>query len=330
MGAVGPDGRVRATGRATMAPYRQRVEGCVDGQDWAAPDAPASPGPTLPAPAGPAPVAPAGRPVRLPVPLRPMTASDLLDGSFAVIKARPRTVFAIAAAVLVPFHLVAAFLQRDLAAGVSLTSGLARTNSSASAGTLGLSYLALAVLSLAPFFLGGALARLVTTWYVGGDLSAGDALRATARRAPALVGAFALLLPLKILGGMVMCVGAIPVVTLFVVTAPAITVEGLGPIAGAQRSWRLVSRRFWPSLLLIVLATVAASVLGSIFGGIPQQLVGLLPAPFDWLAKGVVAALVALVVDTALASVAVLLYVDLRIRTEGLDLELGAADAIAR
>ncbi len=41
-----------------------------------------------------------------------MTMPDLLDGSFAVIKARPRTVFTIAAAVLIPFHLMAAFLQR--------------------------------------------------------------------------------------------------------------------------------------------------------------------------------------------------------------------------
>ena len=36
-----------------------------------------------------------------------------------------------------------------------------------------------------------------------------------------------------------------------------------------------------------------------------------------------------MVVTTALVSVSVLLYLDLRIRTEGLDLELDAADAFA-
>ena len=51
-----------------------------------------------------------------------MTMPDLLDGSFAVIKARPRTVFAIAAAVLIPFHLLSAFLQRGVT-GISLSTG---------------------------------------------------------------------------------------------------------------------------------------------------------------------------------------------------------------
>ncbi len=190
-------------------------------------------------------------------------------------------------------------------------------------------YLGVALLTLAPFFLGGALARLVSAWYAGGDLSAGDALRAAWHKAPALAGAYLVLLPLKILGLMLCLVGAVPVVTLFALTAPAITIEGLGPIAGARRSWRLVSRRFWPCVGVIVVASIGAYVLNSIFSSIPQLLTSLLPAPFDWLGRGLVESAVSLVVTTALVSVSVLLYLDLRIRTEGLDLELQAADVFA-
>ena len=60
----------------------------------------------------------------------------------------------------------------------------------------------------------------------------------------------------------------------------------------------------------------------------PEYLAGLLPAPFDWMATGIVSAAVSMVVTTALVSMSVLLYLDLRIRTEGLDIELQAAECV--
>jgi len=304
----------------------------VDEPEWAAPDLGAAEvGPVAPAPV--VTVASASASVRLPVPLRPMTLPDLLDGSFAVIKARPRTVFAIAAAILIPFHLLVAFLQHGVT-GFSFSTGLSQQGTTTSTGdqfaALAVAYLGLAVLTLAPFLLGGALGKVVSAWYAGSSLTAGEALRAVWHRAPALIGAYLVLLPLKVVGLMVCGVGVIPVMTLFVVTAPAITIEGLGPISGARRSWRLVSRRFWSCLGVVVVATIGAYVLNTIFGTVPQVLTALLPAPFDWLGRGLVEAVVSIVVTTALVAVAVLLYLDLRIRTEGLDLELEAADAFGR
>ncbi len=65
-------------------------------------------------------------------------------------------------------------------------------------------------------------------------------------------------------------------------------------------------------------------------GGVPEFFAALLPPPFDWLTTAVISAAVSMVVTTALVSMSVLLYLDLRIRTEGLDIELHAADAFAR
>jgi hypothetical protein len=310
----------------------------VDDQGWAAPDTstPAPPRATPPAvssaPAGPGRANPPDR-VRLPVRLRPMTMPDLLDGSFAVIKARPRTVFTLAAVILVPFHLLTAYIQHDARAGVSLgnllgTSGSAQTSGSVSG--IGFVYLAIGIATLAPFLLGGALGTVVASWYAGGDQSAGDALRAMGRRAPALVLAWLVLLPLKIVSVLACLVPSLVVIPLFALTAPAITVEGLGAIAGARRSWRLVTRRFWPCVGVILVASTGAYVLNLIFGLLPQLLTSLLPAPFDWIGQALVTAAVSLVVETALLSVSVLLYLDLRIRTEGLDLLLTADDAFPR
>jgi hypothetical protein len=91
-----------------------------------------------------------------------------------------------------------------------------------------------------------------------------------------------------------------------------------------------MARQFWRGLGVIVAATVGASVLTLVMGGLPTLLASLLPSPFDWIGTAAVSAAVAMIVTTALVSVSVLLYIDLRIRTEGLDLELGMADAFTR
>jgi len=304
---------------------------------WARPDSPSDPDGAAPARglfvAAPEAAAGPGRtPPILPVPLRPMTLSDLLDGAFRVIKSRPRTVFGIAATILVPVYLVGAFFQRNVLRNSPFGlptingGGVVSFTGGDLVATLGAGLLVAAAL----FPLGGALARLVTAWYAGGDLSAGEALAASFRRLPAMVAAFVVLLPLKVVGYAFEEVGALVPVTLFMLTAPAITVEGLGPIAAARRSWRLVSRRFWPCLLVVFVCYLGSSVLSFALGIIPEALASLLPSPLDWLAAGVARAAVAMVVATAVVSVAVLLYLDLRIRTEGLDLELEAADVFPR
>ncbi len=272
---------------------------------------------------------PEGRPPPvLPVPLAPMTLSDLLDGAFRVLKLAPRTVLGIAAAILVPVFMVAAFLQRDAANGYSFGSGLSLTQVLAtSGGTVVSEYAAAILVAASLFYLGGALGRLVSAWYAGGDLTAGQALAAAFRRTPALMAAFAMLLPVKVVSAMLCYLPVIPTVTLFSLTAPAIVIEGLGPFAGARRSWQLIARRFWPSLGIIVAATLGSSILSSVLTVLPTLFALLLPNPGQWIVLGLARAAVALVIVTTLVSVSVLLYMDLRIRTEGLDLELAAADA---
>jgi hypothetical protein len=258
-----------------------------------------------------------------------MTLADLLDGAFRVIKSRPRTVFGIAGAILVPVYMVGAFFQRNILRDSTFglpsfgAGGLVTLTPTDLLGSVAAALLAAAAL----FLLGGALGRLVTAWYAGGDLSAGEALAASFRRAPALLAAFVVLLPLKVIGYAFEEVGALLPVTLFAVTAPIITVEGLGPIAGARRSWRLVMRRFWPCVLVIVVGAIGSSVMTFALELIPDALASLLPSPLDWIVTGAARGAVAMVVTTALASLSVLLYLDLRIRTEGLDLELDASDA---
>ena len=129
----------------------------------------------------------AAGPPPLPVPLEPMTVSDLLDGAWAIVKSRPRTVLSVTAIIVVPIELVSAFLQHRVSRGFDLTSLFVTqpgTNSSSvpGLGLFGAAYLASALTALSYFFLGGALARLVSSWYAGGDLSAKQAVLASLRK----------------------------------------------------------------------------------------------------------------------------------------------------
>ena len=281
-------------------------------------------------------VATALAPPPLPVPLEPMTVSDLLDGAWAIVKSRPRTVLSVTAIIIVPIELVSAALQHNLSRGVDLTSlfvnqptGSGRSTTF-SAGLFGLAYLASALSALSYFFLGGALARLVSAWYAGGDLTVKQAVMASLRKTHIYLGAFPLLLIAKGIGYAMCGLGLIAVIPLFMLTAPAIMIEDLGPIAGPMRSARLVMRRFWWCVWVWFLAFIIEATVNGMLSAIPGSLATLnLPLTADYLVPAF-SAFSKLVTAPFVVGVCVLMYLDLRVRTEGLDLELEAADAFAR
>jgi hypothetical protein len=262
-----------------------------------------------------------------------MTYTDVLDGAWGVIKARPRTVFAITAMILLPAEILAAWLAQGRSPFLDLTSSFADSGVPArGTGFLGGSgiYLAALVQNLSLFLLGGAIARLVSSWYAGGDMTARQAVVASLRKGPALLGAFAVLVPIKLVG-LATCGLALPfVVPLLMVTAPAIVIEDLGPISGPLRSYRLARRRYWPCVGVWALALVIEVTVNLALSVVPSLVARLTP---DVLAPVVSAAgtvFAAFVTAPFTVGVCVLLYLDLRVRTEGLDLELDATAVFTR
>ncbi|WP_285726261.1 glycerophosphoryl diester phosphodiesterase membrane domain-containing protein [Psychromicrobium xiongbiense] len=120
--------------------------------------------------------------------------------------------------------------------------------------------------------------------------------------------------------------------------APAVmAVEGAGVGQALRRSWRLTDRNFWRVLGMLLLAGLIASVIGSIVTTPLSLVLGLLTpvvAPSMDTSGAVTAALALQAMNIAIASlvsaitsafqtgVLALLYADLRIRKEGLDLQL--------
>lgn len=295
--------------------------------DWVAPDAGAADVPT-PRPAER--WRPAERPGAARPHLAPMTASDILDGSFAILRRAPATILGITAVFVVPVHALGAWMGRG-AEGLDLDQVLDQSDTSFSFGAAGASDAAAVVLQVGPMlalvFVAAAIARLVSAWQVGHDLGPGELVRATLGRSGALVASWVLvhLLELVAVLGILL---PLAVMTWFLVTAPVIGAEGLGPVDAMRRSARLVGRRFWMVLGLALLGFLVELLFESAIGLLPSLLSVLVGTGGAlWVLPAVAAILTSLVTVPVVAGITVLIYLDLRVRTEGLDLELDLVDA---
>jgi hypothetical protein len=262
-----------------------------------------------------------------------MMFSDLLDGSFRLLKANFGTIVLVAAVFVIPVNLVAAFFQRDLLGGYgflefrqdpSLLEEAAGPQ--ASNGPLVGSLIAALASVLVTPFIGGATSMIVAASYLGGELKAGPAMRATGRRFLVLLAVFFLTLLLKVAGLLLCIVGALVPVTFFLVTTPTVMVEEAGPIQAMARSVTLVRPRFWPVMAIAIGSGVLAGFLGNILAG-PFSIAALAVGyRWGWILAAVGAILPALVTTPFVSILATLVYFDLRIRNEGFDLQMIAAE----
>ena len=276
-----------------------------------------------------------GSPATGPLPLHPMTVGDVLDGIFKLLRANFRTIAVIVGVLVIPFQLVAAFTQRNLIGGQSILRVIndPSTASTARRGNLTTTVVALVAalvnVLLLPF-VGGAIAKVVAASYVGQQIGPGEALRAMGRRAPALFAAWWIWHPIEILGLVCCVLPGIAWMTMFVMVAPVIVTEQLGPWAGLRRSWRLARRRFWGTMGMSLLAGLIGWVLGQVLNGVPSAVGLAIGLHWGWLLLALGGALSAMIVTPIAAITATLLYFDARIRTEGFDLEVIAAGLATR
>lgn len=269
--------------------------------------------------------------VALPVPLRPLTIGDIIDGSFRVLKRAPAAVLAISAVFVVPVQVLASWSQRDTLSDLDTLFGDAGSQlqgSTVDGGELGLMVALLALGAVAPAFVGACLARLVSGWYAGRDPSAGDAFRELGPVAPALVAAFLASHVLIGVGLMACLVPGAVLMVFLVVTMPVVAVERVGPFKALQRSFTLVAKRFWPTVGVVILSVLGSMVLDTSLTFIPTVAAFVVPESWGWVILAVGSTLASLIITPVVAAATVLLYLDLRFRVEGLDLDLRSTDVL--
>lgn len=295
-----------------------------DPNPWVAPDAPAEaprPGPVataLPSQTGARRPPP---PPGLPVPLRPLTVGDVLDGALRILKLAPRTVLLLAAAFVVPVQLVVALVLPDLVGADQ--SGFGDLFGSGVGVGLSADLVALSIVleGLSLMLVCAGLTHLVGAWYAGEDRSLADVFRFVGTRVGPIVLAW-LLVHLAELGfAVLLLVPALVPMAWFLVAAPVVAGEGLGAWKALGRSRRLTSRRFLPVLGTGVLVAIVDALLGLALGAVADVYFAL-DLPYGLVVRTALAIATQLVTVPFVAGAAVLVHLDLRVRTEGLDIAL--------
>jgi Membrane domain of glycerophosphoryl diester phosphodiesterase len=185
-------------------------------------------------------------------------------------------------------------------------------------------------LLLAPFSL-GAVFYAATSLAAGNVETIGSVLLGTARRYFAIFGVI-ILSALVGLGGV--AIVTIPLVIWvlirWAVALPAMFGEKIGPVNALGRSWNLTKGNWWRILGLWLIVAILVSIIEyamlALFGGITALIPGLgddLRAALVTTVTDVVSALVGAVSPIVFT----LLYLDLRVRKEGLDLDQLARQA---
>ena len=269
--------------------------------------------------------------------LQPRTVGQLLDGGFEVLRFRVRSIAIVSAVIVLPLYalpqLLVVFTTRLTdTTGFSPSGNPFLTSGGEISGgfwtTIGLGYLAGFGLMVATMLMGVAVTHLVTGWMVGQDPSPADTLRFVRSVLPRALGAFLLVALLKAIGAIPCGLGLVYLIPSLSILAPVVAAEGAGVIESIRRSFRLSRRRFGTVFGVVVLWWLASSLVGFATGLAAASVGGLATGSERGVATVVQSADVVATIVLAVVQVAVtvLLYIDLRVRTEGLDLDLEATE----
>ena len=283
-------------------------------------------------------VATAGAPVRL----RVMPLGELLDETFKLYR-RHFTVIAGVALVIILPNLILSLISgsyranpisylQSVAQNINNPDELTRIQARQQEYTSSPLYLlSFPIAALLVPFSVGAMYRAATSLAAGNLETIGSVLLGTLRRYFAVWG-------VVILAALVF-LGAIAIVTIPVVlwvairwsvALPALFAEGIGPVKALGRSWNLVRDNWWRTVGILIIVTIMVSLIQTalqfLFGGVAAVVPGL----SDDLRAGVVTTVTTLVdaLVGAITPIAItMLYLDLRVRKEGLDLDQLARQA---
>lgn len=255
-----------------------------------------------------------------------MTMGDILDGAFRLYRANFKTILIVISVVAGPIQLLSALSRRGEFGGGSVfnvfSNQTTTQNNGVSVGS-GVALLATGLLSLVALpYAGGAISRVVSASYMGGAELPGSALRATLRRAWPLLAASILVHILEALGLVLVILPGLMLMALYVCVAPAIVIEGLGPIQGMKRSWALNRPRMWRVMGIAILSGLVVTIVGSVFSAPLEAAAASVGFRWGWILLFLGGLLGSLVTLSLNAIIATLLYFDGRIRQEGFDLQI--------
>ncbi|MEU1087780.1 glycerophosphoryl diester phosphodiesterase membrane domain-containing protein [Streptomyces sp. NPDC005576] len=304
------------------------------------------------------------------VPLRPLSVGEVLDGAVASMRAHWRTALGISLVVAVFVQVVSLLIERFLlpepvTIDQNASDAEILRQSVEATRSLLITSAPSAVLGMAAVLFTASVLSVVVSRSVLGRTATPAEVRAEARpRIRGVVG-LALLLAvavvvimavglapgllvgsgaggaaLIVLGFPVATVGALWLMTLFCLSAPALMLERQSVGQALRRSAKLVRGAWWRIFGILALAALCVAIVSVIIaipfalialavdGGVSSAIFSSDPAPTGWpflLVTSLGGVLISMLTYPFVSGVLSLLYIDQRIRREALDLELGRA-----
>lgn len=287
------------------------------------------------------------------VPLRPLALGEILDGAIKVIRQYPRPTLGLSAAIALGVTLLSVIVLLVLDQSLeTAVSGRDELDPGELAAALAAALPTALITFVAGLVLTGALMTVVGRAVQGQEAPLGEVWAVVRPRLRALIGqslltVMAVFSPMVagvvvavVLGEGALVIGIPLVIAGFLASvylyvrlalgSAALMLEKAPIITALRRSGALVKGAWWRTFWILLLTLIIALIM-SLIVGIPFALISelILSAPPDstayQIAQQVANGLVSVLVAPFSAGVTALLYVDRRMRAEGLDVALRAA-----
>lgn len=260
--------------------------------------------------------------------LRPLGIGELLDVAIKIFRQHARPLLRIGLVIIVPVQLVGIVLGA-LTIPDDVTYLDQYTGTTAEATNAGGYFAAQAITGLlggiATLLATAASVKAISDAWMGAAPDWRESLRAALRRSGSLIWLVILAGALLMLGFIALVVPGIWLSLACALAFPALMVEGFTGWKAIKRGIGLMRHRWWPTFAVIFLGYLLASILSGIFGALIGGVLfgagGAHGASYA-VANGIATAGAAVLTTPFNAAIITLAYYDLRVRKEGLDLEL--------
>ena len=296
------------------------------------------------------------------VPLRPLSLGEIYDGAFRSVRSNPRVMFGFSTILVAAATLIGGVFWYLLTPTIaSWISGLPDSPEADPYGTLDSTasllgiYAQLPFIALAGSVLSGVLTVSVSRSVIGQTITVSELWHRYWRRVVALVlltGLFGvglvvawtlviilivllgttspvLAVIVGVVGGLGATAATVWVSVRLLFVAPVLVLEDIPVWSSIGRAWRLTRGSFWRVLGISLLAQVIGNVASQVLS-VPTSIIAMLfisdPASGAFIATLSIGTAISYTLPAIfIAAVVALQYIDVRIRREGLDVELARA-----
>lgn len=253
-----------------------------------------------------------------PTRLRPLQVGEVLDAAVKVYRNRFRSLFKIGLVIATPLEIVSVLALLSLPDEVFEETAAGSVDAAAVA-VVGLIY---ALVFTGTLLVTAMTVKVISDSYLGRPADWRASLAAGVRKLPSLLWLDLLFLAFLIAGLPFLAVPTVYVYVAFSLCVPVLMLEGTPGARALHRSRRLVEGRWWPTAAALLAAFILTSVVSMFFSFVGFDAGARLDdTPMATVAGTVLTIISSSLVTPFTAVVTTVLYFDMRVRKEGLDLE---------